>query len=96
MSGFPQRASQPLFSSAAQAESIIRSPSGVPQMLTDLFLRGREAIAQALRRDDEDGQGMVEYALILVLIAVVVIVVLTTLGRKVNNVFSNISSSLGT
>ena len=48
------------------------------------------------REDDERGQGMVEYALILVLIAVVVIVVLTTVGKKVENVFSNISSGLGT
>jgi pilus assembly protein Flp/PilA len=47
-------------------------------------------------RDDEEGQGMVEYALILVLIAVVVIVILTLVGQQVNNVFSNISSGLGT
>jgi pilus assembly protein Flp/PilA len=46
--------------------------------------------------DDEEGQGMVEYALILVLIAVVVIVILTLVGQQVNNVFSNISSGLGT
>ncbi len=65
-------------------------------MLTDLFLRCREAVSRTLRHDDEDGQGMVEYALILVLIAVVVIVVLTTVGKKVENVFSNISSGLGT
>ena len=44
----------------------------------------------------EEGQGMVEYALILVLIAVVVIVILTVVGKQVNNVFSNISSGLGT
>ncbi len=42
----------------------------------------------------EEGQGMVEYALILVLIAVVVIVILTTVGKQVNNVFSNISNGL--
>ncbi len=65
-------------------------------MLTDLFLRCREAMNRSLRHDDEDGQGMVEYALILVLIAVVVIVVLTTVGKKVDNVFSNISTGLGT
>lgn len=47
-------------------------------------------------RDDEEGQGMVEYALILVLIAVVVIVILTVVGQQVSNVFSNISSGLGT
>jgi pilus assembly protein Flp/PilA len=65
-------------------------------MLTDVYLRFRETINRALDHDKEDGQGMVEYALILVLIAVVVIVVLTTVGKKVSNVFSNISSGLGT
>jgi pilus assembly protein Flp/PilA len=44
---------------------------------------------------DESGQGMVEYALILVLIAVVVIVVLIVLGNQVQNVFCNISGALG-
>jgi pilus assembly protein Flp/PilA len=63
--------------------------------MTDLFLHLRETITRFLRHDDEDGQGMVEYALILVLIAVVVIVVLTTIGKRVENVFSNISSGLG-
>ncbi len=43
----------------------------------------------------EAGQGMVEYALILVLIAVVVIVVLIVLGNQVQNVFCNISGGLG-
>ena len=41
------------------------------------------------------GQGMVEYALILVLIAIVVIVILQIVGKQVNNVFSNISNGLG-
>jgi len=45
-------------------------------------------------RDREDGQGMVEYALILVLISIVVIVILSTLGKTVNNVFSNVSHGL--
>ncbi len=38
----------------------------------------------------EEGQGMVEYALILVLVAIVVIVVLTLLGPAIGNVFSSI------
>jgi pilus assembly protein Flp/PilA len=47
------------------------------------------------RRDnDERGQGMVEYALILVLIAIVVIVILQVVGAQVNNVFSNVSNGL--
>jgi pilus assembly protein Flp/PilA len=64
-------------------------------MLTDAFLRFREAVTRVLDRDEEDGQGMVEYALILILIAVVVIVVLTTLGKRVSNLFSNVSSGIG-
>ncbi|TMC48149.1 MAG: Flp family type IVb pilin [Chloroflexi bacterium] len=46
------------------------------------------------RLNDEEGQGMVEYALILVLIAVVVIVILQIVGSQVNNVFSNVSNGL--
>jgi pilus assembly protein Flp/PilA len=38
----------------------------------------------------EEGQGLVEYALILVLVAVVVIAILTLLGPAVGNVFSSI------
>jgi pilus assembly protein Flp/PilA len=42
------------------------------------------------------GQGLVEYALILVLIAIVVIVILTFLGGQVNNTFSRIGSAVQT
>jgi pilus assembly protein Flp/PilA len=42
------------------------------------------------------GQGLVEYALILVLIAIVVIVILTFLGGQVNNTFSRIGSAVNT
>jgi pilus assembly protein Flp/PilA len=38
----------------------------------------------------EEGQGLVEYALILVLVAIVVIAILLILGPVVGNVFSNI------
>jgi Flp pilus assembly protein, pilin Flp len=38
----------------------------------------------------EEGQGLVEYALILVLIAIVVIGILTLLGGRVSQVFSQI------
>ncbi len=42
----------------------------------------------------ERGQGMVEYALILVLVAIVVIAALTILGPLVGNIFSTINASL--
>ena len=38
----------------------------------------------------EEGQGLVEYALILVLVAVVVIDILVLLGPVIGNVFSEI------
>jgi pilus assembly protein Flp/PilA len=42
----------------------------------------------------EKGQGLVEYALILVLVAIVVIAALMILGPIIGNVFSDINSSL--
>jgi pilus assembly protein Flp/PilA len=41
-----------------------------------------------------EGQGLVEYALILVLVALVVIVVLLFLGPAIGNTFSNIVANL--
>jgi pilus assembly protein Flp/PilA len=42
----------------------------------------------------EDGQGLVEYALILVLVAIVVIAILAILGPQIGNVFSQITNAL--
>jgi pilus assembly protein Flp/PilA len=58
-----------------------------------LFGLIRRQVDRVIR--SERGQGMVEYALILVLIAVVVIAVLIILGNQVANVFCNISGAIG-
>jgi pilus assembly protein Flp/PilA len=42
----------------------------------------------------EKGQGLVEYALILVLVAIVVIVVLALLGNSISNLIGNIVAAL--
>ena len=42
----------------------------------------------------EEGQGMTEYGLILVLIAIVVVLMLGVLGHQVGNQYSNIANSL--
>lgn len=39
----------------------------------------------------EEGQGLVEYALILVLVAIVVIAILALLGPQIANIFSRAS-----
>jgi pilus assembly protein Flp/PilA len=43
---------------------------------------------------DEQGQDLVEYALLLVFLALAAIAVLPTLGQAVNNVFSQSASTL--
>lgn len=42
----------------------------------------------------EEGQGLVEYALILFLVAVVVIAVLALLGPQIGSVFSSVVNRL--
>jgi len=44
----------------------------------------------------QDGQGLIEYVLILMLVAIVVIVVLITMGAQVKSMLSNVASALGT
>jgi pilus assembly protein Flp/PilA len=43
-----------------------------------------------LQQSKERGQGLVEYALIMVLVVVIVIVVLALLGPMVGNMFSSV------
>ena len=42
----------------------------------------------------EMGQGMVEYAFIIMLVAIVVIAAVTVLGPVVGNLFSSVNASL--
>jgi len=43
---------------------------------------------------DEEGQGMVEYGLLIGLIAIVVIVALVVLGPRIRDMFFNVSNQL--
>ncbi len=42
----------------------------------------------------DEGQGLVEYALILVLVAIVVIAILALLGPQIANIFSKVTDGL--
>lgn len=44
--------------------------------------------------EEESGQGLVEYALIIVLVAIAIITALTALGGKVGDAFNKISGAL--
>ena len=52
------------------------------------------AIINLVRRDDEDGQGLAEYALILALIAIVAIIALIFLGTQVSGILSTVGASV--
>jgi pilus assembly protein Flp/PilA len=56
--------------------------------------KGGNLMRNKIEQMKKKGQGLVEYALILVLIAIVVILILTFLGSKVNSTFSTIGSGL--
>jgi pilus assembly protein Flp/PilA len=46
------------------------------------------------RKDEEEGQGLVEYALILVLVAIVVIAILAIVGPQIGIIFSKVTNGL--
>ena len=71
---------------------------GIKSLTDDLYHiiaeRGEKPMRNKIEQLKKKGQGLVEYALILVLIAIVVILILTFLGSKTNEVFSQIGSGL--
>jgi pilus assembly protein Flp/PilA len=64
--------------------SSARKAAGTLRQVLDTLARAREAC----------GQGLAEYALILVLIAIVALGVLTELGGKTSHVFSSMDCTL--
>ena len=60
----------------------------------DALTRPLLALGARLRRADH-GQGMVEYALILMIITVALIIIVTMIGQQTSNMFSNVSNGLG-
>ena len=60
--------------------------------VTYVVVRLQNAVANL--RDREEGQAMVEYALILALVSIAAIVALTTLGTKVTTAFNKINNAL--
>jgi len=60
------------------------------------FRTGRSKMKKQLMRlwNEQEGQDLTEYALLLVLIALAAITVMGTLGSAINNVFTAASSTL--
>jgi pilus assembly protein Flp/PilA len=53
-----------------------------------------DQVRAQLKREDEEGQTLVEYGLLLALIAIIVIVALLFLGPIVSQIFSNVATNL--
>jgi pilus assembly protein Flp/PilA len=47
-----------------------------------------------MKKRTEKGQGLVEYALVIILVAIVVIVLVAIFGQAVGNMFSTIVASI--
>ncbi|HEX5164460.1 MAG TPA: Flp family type IVb pilin [Thermomicrobiales bacterium] len=52
------------------------------------------ALLDALKTREDEGQGMVEYALILVLVSIAAVVALTAMGDLIGPIFDTVSASL--
>ena len=63
-------------------------------MLFQLYVQAKEWF-KSMGVQEEEGQGLVEYALIVLLVSIAVILVLTLLGDQVNAVFTQITTTLG-
>ena len=63
------------------------------EFVTKQIVTAQTLVAQ-LRARAEEGQGMVEYALILAFIAILVIVALKFLQPAISNTLNNVSNSL--
>ena len=59
-------------------------------LINDLYLK----IIGYFNRDEEEGQGLAEYALILALIAIIAIIALIFLGQQVSQQLSNVGTSI--
>ncbi len=60
--------------------------------MSELILKLTNAYNRAMER--EEGQGMVEYALILVLVSIIAIGALTAIGQNVNSVLQTVANAL--
>ena len=63
-------------------------------IMLEFLIPFRKEVRDMKVRLTQKGQGLVEYALILVLVAIVVFAVLMLLGPVIGNTFSSINNSL--
>lgn len=62
-------------------------------LATQMYVTAADRMAAVFKKDEE-GQGMIEYALLVALIAIVVVAALVLLGPVVASKFTSIQNSL--
>ena len=62
-------------------------------MLKEMILKAKELLRRAGVRDEE-GQTLIEYALIVALISIAVIGILTLVGGQLSTIFTQIKNAL--
>jgi len=62
--------------------------------MTTLHMRKGGSVSIQSFFHEDDGQGLVEYALIIAVIAIAVIVAMVFLRGQIQNIFSNIGNNL--
>jgi pilus assembly protein Flp/PilA len=74
----------------------INLPSPIPKerRYRTPMLQFISTLIARFRREDEEGQTLVEYGLLLALIAIIVIVALIFLGPIVSQIFQNVGKNL--
>ena len=77
-----------------RADSLTGDPERKGGHPHKMLLNVYTAIIGLLNRDDEEGQGLAEYALILALIAIVAIVALLFLGGAISKILSTVGASV--
>jgi pilus assembly protein Flp/PilA len=63
-------------------------------MIEQIFNQTKGFLFRFMLGREEEAQGLIEYALIVLLVAIVVIVVLSLIGGEVNGVFESILNGL--
>ena len=63
-------------------------------MIEQIFNQTKGFLFRFMLGREEEAQGLIEYALIVLLVAIVVIVVLSLIGGQVNGVFESILDGL--
>jgi pilus assembly protein Flp/PilA len=84
----------PVVANNLTEERVLTSMNRMPDFRFNRKPGGAIKNTRGSRARGEDGQGLVEYAMILMLVVIVVIAILVLLGPQVGSMFSSVTKNL--